>query len=808
MRPFASLSAALRALVLALAVLVAAPLSADPQAQPSPLDGPRAEITQIEAALTRSDLDDARLNELRARLEPLDEQIGEVIGREQPRVDEIKARITALGPAPDPAKGVSEGDDVKRERAEQERLLKASDDAVKLAQSLASRVHQARETIAERRRQNFSRAILKQSASIASPLVWVAAAKAVPGEMNAARTLLGQWGETLLANLSLLEGLVLAVLVLGAALGWPYLKVWVRTGAFSTDLAAANVEADPTRFTRALIALRHVALNAVVPAGVLFLLEWLIDSFGLMPERTRPIMDAAIGGLVFIIAMSGLAAGLLAPRRPNVRLFAVPDGMAMAFWSLVRVLTGVIALGHVLEAFQSAIVSALPVAVVTKGSFAVVVALLLARGLRRIFAGHEEGEVAQKAVASLLPARLFGWVAVVAILGAALTGYVSLAGFLVSQVVWLTGLGLVMLLLIVLIEEFLGRGLSSTGGFGRRVREATGLTAGSLDQIAALGSGFARLVLFVALGMLALAPWGIDSSNLIGNLKAAFFGFTVGGVTISLSTIALAILFFVLGLTATRAVQNWLEARYLPHTSLDPGLRNSISTIFGYIGTIAAAMVALTQIGLSMEKLTLVAGALSVGIGFGLKSIVENFVSGLILLWERPIRVGDTIAVGTEQGIVKRINVRSTEIETGDRASLIIPNAEFISGRVKNWTHADRMGRIVIPLTVETSNDPVAVQALLREAALAHREVMSEPAPIVIFKNLSENGLEFELRAYVDVDALSSTRSEILFDIFARLRAAGIEVPTPTRRLEITNLSNMVEQGVFVPAPTKLNDSQ
>jgi len=264
--------------------------------------------------------------------------------------------------------------------------------------------------------------------------------------------------------------------------------------------------------------------------------------------------------------------------------------------------------------------------------------------------------------------------------------------------------------------------------------------------------------------------------------------------------IALAVLFFALGLMATRAVQNWLDTRYLPYTSLDVGLRNSIRTIFGYIGTFVAVMIALSQIGLSMEKITLVAGALSVGIGFGLKSIVENFVSGLILLWERPIRVGDWIVVGSEQGKVRRINVRSTEIETFDRASLIIPNAEFISGRVKNWTHADHLARIIIPLTVDTTCDPAQVQALLKDAALAHREVLSEPAPSVIFKNLGENGMEFELRCFVDVDALGPTRSELLFDIVARLREAKIEVPTPTRRLEITNLSAMVEQGAFVPS--------
>ena len=198
-----------------------------------------------------------------------------------------------------------------------------------------------------------------------------------------------------------------------------------------------------------------------------------------------------------------------------------------------------------------------------------------------------------------------------------------------------------------------------------------------------------------------------------GNLKAAFFGFQVGGVTISLSTIAIALALFIAGFVATRAVQNWLDTHYLPHTGLDIGLSNSIRTIFGYVGVVIAGMVALSQLGFSLEKLTIVAGALSVGIGFGLKSIVENFVSGLILLWERPIRVGDWIVIGNEQGTVKRINVRATEIETFDRASLIIPNAEFISGRVKNWVHADRTARIIIPVNVDYKADPTKCRSFL-----------------------------------------------------------------------------------------------
>jgi len=155
--------------------------------------------------------------------------------------------------------------------------------------------------------------------------------------------------------------------------------------------------------------------------------------------------------------------------------------------------------------------------------------------------------------------------------------------------------------------------------------------------------------------------------------------------------------------------------------------------------------------------------------------------------------VGDWIVVGDEQGTVKRINVRSTEILTFDRASVIIPNSEFISGRVKNWVHSDRTARIMIPVGVDHSADPAQVQKLLMDAALAHIEVMSEPKPMVIFKNLGENGLDFELRCFTDVDSMATTRSDLLFDIYRRLQQAGVLLSAPTRKLEIMNLPPMVD---------------
>jgi small-conductance mechanosensitive channel len=788
-----------------LAGVIGAALAQDvPKTVREQLEAIRLELAQTEAALQRDTLNDRRLGELRAALDPLSEKVEEIIQREQPRADEIKARIDRLGPAPDATKGQTESAEVARDRAEQQKLWQEGDETLRLSRALALRIDQNRDAIAERRRANFARQILAQGPSILSPLLWFDVTQALPGDIKALRFVFTQWAEVIAGNLDWYEIAILVGLAIGAAIGVPRAHRWMAGGGFlaprKDGVRDDPAIAAPTGFAKAVYALRRILLLAVAPVTLVIVLEWLLTNFGLVPPRLNPVLNAVMGGVALVFGMSGLANAMLAPGRPAWRLFALPDRMAEAFGRLIATAVLVIAIGKVLEALQGAIVAPLPATIAAKGVMAVLVALVVARGLHRAFATEDgddhsvEGEAATLSAhppPGLAPLRLAAWAGVTTIIGAALVGFVALASFLVDQLLWLAGLGLLMLLALVLIDEVLGAGLAARGMLGRRVREATGLKASSLDQLSVLGSGLARLMLYIVIGMLVLAPWGIDSSNLFGNLRAAFFGFQVGGVTISLSTIVIAIILFAFGFGATRAIQNWLDTRYLPKTGLDIGLRNSIRTIFGYVGTILAATFALTQLGLSFEKLAIVAGALSVGIGFGLRSIVENFVSGLILLWERPIRVGDQIVIGEEQGTVRRINVRATEIETFDKASLIIPNSEFISGRVKNWMHADRTGRIIIPVSVEYNADPETVDALLREAALAHREVLSEPKPFVLFKNLGESGLDFELYCYVDVDSRATTRSELLFDIFRRLKEAGIHIPYPTRRLEIANIGEI-----------------
>ena len=257
-------------------------------------------------------------------------------------------------------------------------------------------------------------------------------------------------------------------------------------------------------------------------------------------------------------------------------------------------------------------------------------------------------------------------------------------------------------------------------------------------------------------------------------------GISIGGTVVSFETILGAVAVFILCVFLSRTLQNWLGARLLPRTRLDAGLRNSIRTVTGYVGFVIALAVAGGQLGLDFQKVAIVAGALSVGIGFGLQGIVNNFLSGLILLAERAIRVGDWVVVGNEQGFVRRISARATEIETIDRGTLIVPNANLVNNPVKNWMYADRVARIVVAVSVAYETDPEEAQAVLIAAAKAQELVMSIPAPLVLFNEFGDWNMKFQLVCYVDDVMLAErVRSELNFDVLRRFKEAGFKIPYP-----------------------------
>ena len=251
---------------------------------------------------------------------------------------------------------------------------------------------------------------------------------------------------------------------------------------------------------------------------------------------------------------------------------------------------------------------------------------------------------------------------------------------------------------------------------------------------------------------------------------------------------AFTVLFFVL-LIVTRSLRGWMENTYLPATNLDPGLRNSISTAVGYIGLFVASALAISYAGFDLSKLAIIAGALSVGIGFGLQSVVSNFVSGLILLAERPIKAGDWIIVSGQEGTVRKISVRATEIETFDRASVIVPNSDLISSTVVNWTHSNTLGRFSIPVGVSYDSDPEQVRDLLLQIVNDHPDVLSYPEPRVFFMDFGSSSLDFRVDGYLkDIGMTLVVRSALRFTIFKRFKEAGIEIPFPQSDLHLRSV--------------------
>jgi len=218
----------------------------------------------------------------------------------------------------------------------------------------------------------------------------------------------------------------------------------------------------------------------------------------------------------------------------------------------------------------------------------------------------------------------------------------------------------------------------------------------------------------------------------------------------------------------------------MARSHVDLGVRNSVKTGIGYLGVGLAAIVGVSAAGIDLSNLALVASALSVGIGFGLQNIVSNFVSGLILLVERPFKVGDHVVSGTAEGIVKRISVRATEIETFRKQSIIVPNSELINASVGNWTHRNKMGRSEIPVSVSYDSDPQKVMDILLELVNAVPVVLRNPEPHVEFLRFGPYSLDFELRFMLaDMGDGLKVRNDLRIAILKRFREEGVQIPLP-----------------------------
>ncbi len=783
-RPYRPGALAVRLCAMLLAVLVLAlPAGAQsPNAEASAtLEAARPVLTGIETALQKPDLPDAELSRLRAEVDPVADRVRAVIEAVQPRLDAARARLEQLGPKP--ADGApAESPEVQRDREERSRLLAETDEIQKRGRALLVEAEQIVTTIADRRRASFTQRLFARSQSVLDPELWLSALDSLPQDLRAIRDLGADWGRRFADRYA--EGRLWLLLIAFVAAG---VLIAIKQ-RLHPQLASRPAEAtDVTPLSRAAVAGFRVVFGTMPVAIACFILYAALDAIYLLPPRVGPVIHAVVTAVAFFAFARALGDAVLAPSKLQWRLVRVDDPTAQRLMRLIWAGSAIILVARISEALLAAVAAALPLTVLVRAILAAAFALALVGTLRALAQRPDQsaedclGPYVPSESKVAAPLRLGGWIASIAILGGVLFGYVSLASFIMAQIVWIATLAAVLVLLSALVDASLGASTAENARIALALQSMVGVRRRSLEQLSVLAAGAIRVVLIAVGLLLALAPWGIESGDLWGSVRAVFFGFKIGDYTISLSAILLAAFLFGAGLAVTRALQRWLERRFLPATDLDAGLRNSIQTVAGYVGVILAAAIAFAQLGLSFDKLTIVAGALSVGIGFGLQSIVSNFVSGLILLGERPIRVGDRILVGSDEGVVKRINVRATEIETGDRAVLIVPNSTLITGVVRNRVRNDRTARVVVTLVMPRGTDAAWVRETLLSVAHGHKDVLRHPEPVVRLKKIGEATLEFDLIVIVDeIDIVARVASDLNFAAFERLGIGEVpDAPDP-----------------------------
>jgi small-conductance mechanosensitive channel len=498
-------------------------------------------------------------------------------------------------------------------------------------------------------------------------------------------------------------------------------------------------------------------------------------------------------GLIVAVGLAafgrGVATGLFAPNDGEHRLLNVSDETARLVTRHMVWAARILAVIVFVTIVQRTVVAQVSLTIATSALFSIAIAFLLAHFLIKI--GSVQDDDGNDVIGGAHWLRGAGWLLVVGIVVSLATGFIAFAGFLSGRFLVAVGVIGALYILLTFTDALFTEVLTANTPRGRAIAGFFGLKPRSIELLGTLLSAVLRVMLILVVLLPLLGPWGLFAADFFGVVRDAAFGFRIGDVTISVTAILTAFLILLVGVVATRAVQRWLATRFLPRTTLEPGLQNSVSTIFGYVGVIAALMLALAQMGLDFQKITIIAGALSIGIGFGLQSVVSNFVSGLILLAERPIRVGDIINVKGEEGRVQRIHVRATEIETGDNASVIIPNSELITGVVKNWTHANTFSRIVVKVGVSYDSDVEKVRDILLDIAKAHPRLMQSPAPVALITGFAESAINFELGGVVrNIGDGGSVKSDLYFAILQRFRAEGILIPFPQREIAVRELDH------------------
>lgn len=739
-----------------------------------------------------------------AQLHAITEQARQVSARAQAQVEANSRLLNALGPAPADG-GPGEAWEIVQKRREINDAIAAGRAQIAQADLAITRAAGLQDDLSQAYRRSLVDQLSKRLPSPLNPAtVAPAAAEFATIAATIARAPLDwhsslspqQWHDFWFDWRTLL-------LAAGFLAGWLLRSVLIRKLGRDVTLG------EPTYTRRLVAAIAESVAYGVVPAAVVLAIYGRVRADdSLSADFAGNVVADLCLMLTFFILTAAFSRAVLAPDLPAWRLTALDPAAAR---TLSRRIIFVAAI-YALDAFFSRSMQELTVSANVLALYSLVMGTIEGLGIVALMQGRlwrlpeptAGDETAGASAGGHVAWRLVRWaVSAVALagIGAAAVGYVRVGHYLIENVLVSITVFALMYLCRGLLRELVGMGLRTT--FASRTMRL-GTHTGGLIKFwlhAIVGP------LLTGIGIyLVLPKWGVPREDMARWIGSFLGGVSIGGITLSPIDVVIAVIVFVVTLLATRALRSTLSERVLPLTDLDFGVRNSISVGFGYIGALLAVILAIAVLGLDLSSLAIVAGALSVGIGFGLQNIVNNFISGLILLVERPVKVGDWVVVGGQEGLVKRINVRATEIETFERASVILPNSELLQSALVNWTHKDKTGRMQIKVGVAYGSDTEKVRDILLGCAHDHSEVATWPSPHVIFRDFGASSLDFELRAFLkDVDKRLTATSDLRFAIDKAFREHGIEIPFAQHDIHLRDIERLERAlaGTKPEAPAK-----
>ncbi len=800
LRPY--LAAALTAFAIGLVLGAAVPQGAAAQSQ-AEVTAPDYEAweslaTLAETLIANRETPSPALTSLRGELVEERNRFMSVQEANRERVAALRRQIEALGPPPE--EGQFEAEEIADRRAALAEQLGRAQAPVLAAEEAWRRADGMIRQIDRILRERDADALMRLSPSPVNPANWIPAVDAlfrITGEaIEEGRTNLADPARQaeLRANL---------IIVIGALALAAFLML--RGFRYTEQITNRLQDGTTTQSGRQAITLLASLSQIAVPALGVFLFAFAVNATSLPgPTVSDALHGLLLAGITYLGARwlgaqvftrsenAYTPLRLPSERRREGRFMAQLAGLLLGLQVLYNTL---IEPRLITEAAQA--VLAFPIKVLAGVVLFRIGQLLVthARG-----AAERAAETDDPATPSETPffdklVGVVGRIGMVLGLGApvlAAVGYVSASQALLFPAIASLGL----LGLLVLLQGFVA------DLYAAIVRDRAAASEALVPALIGFGLAVVSVPVFALI-------WGVRVSELLEIWQSVREGFQLGDTRISPTNLLSFVLIFAIGYIITRMVQGALGSTVLPKTRMDRGGQKAIVSGTGYVGIFLAAVIAFSTAGIDLSALALVAGALSVGIGFGLQNVVSNFISGIILLVERPIAEGDWIEVGGTMGIVRAISVRSTVIETFDKTNVIVPNSDLIATSVTNWTQYNNTGRLIVKVGVSYTSDTLLVERILREVAEAQPIVALNPPPSVVFMEFGADALEFEVRCILrDVNFLLKVRSDMHHEIARRFREAGIEIPFAQRDIWLRNPETLRAGAPQPSAPTLADDRE